>query len=255
MITIYTWNFIAGPAVADRNRQHLRFGYRIRLEVLLVLGTLLIASSTVGASKRFSKQSAATKTETRSQAVLTPQRVAKIVEDTFHGLLRVDSTTLSPAYLVGDFNGDGIKDLVICARLHQLLDKNDRRSPAFNVTAPLLGTNRGSRKGVRKSEHYSLGQLARLGNFPLLVILHGQAGRQFEAVDDRNKFILVNCIEPEANRLELFRGRLRNAPRSGDLDVGPAPYLTGDAILIIIRGVGEALYWDRGEYALYPVES
>lgn len=233
--------------------------YTTRIELLLIGGMLFLSGFTgfgiSGAElARFSKTSSATNSQTRKQALLSSNRVADIVERAFGGLLQVDNNKLSPSYLVGDFNGDGIEDIVICVRLKKELDKNDVRSPSFNLTVPLLGTSYGSRRGISKSRQFTLGQLARLQNFSFLIIVHGQIGREFQAVDEGHKFVLMNTIQPEANRLSIFRGKLRNVPRSGDLDVGPAPHLIGDAVLITTRGIGEALYWDHGEYSLYPIE-
>lgn len=48
---------------------------------------------------------------------MTAEQVATLLRSEFGGLFKVDDRNITPSYLVGDFNGDGVEDLAVSVRL------------------------------------------------------------------------------------------------------------------------------------------
>lgn len=197
-------------------------------------------------------------TENWRQAVskLPPEQVIALLETEFGGLFQVDvdERTISPAYLIGDFNGDGVKDIGISVRLSRDVDPNDKSKPAFSFEkAEGPGPSTLGEKGHEPT--FTIGDLARYRNLPILAVIHGTRERGWRGSQPQQKFAVVDAWYLHKKTMRLYRGALKPAPNGDDPEIPPPPHLLGDAILMIIQGnTGTAVYWDGARYRWYPID-
>lgn len=202
----------------------------------------------VSQSPRGAQRTPENRAQTQDPPKLPAEQVKTLIEKGFGGLFRLDEQTVTPHYLTGDFNGDGVADLCVVARLGHDLDAGDKSSPTFMLYAPL-----GAGMDARKYEHkFTLGDLSHYADDMLLVIMHGARERGWEGNEPSQKFALLSAMDAGVNRMSLHKGALKPAS-IGDADEDlPPPRLKGDAILITYRGEGTAIYWDGARYRWYP---
>lgn len=202
------------------------------------------------------KHKAATEAESR----LTEEQVKSLIEREFGGLFLVDGRVISPSHLVGDFNGDGVKDIVVLARPRSGIDPSDKSIPSFWLDAAVSGgklpprtRTRIRRKDYPPKYEFTIGDLARYRDtrLPILLIVHGAEGRLWNNSERQQRFVVLGGMDVDANRMQLYQGKLK--PESlGDTGIADPPDLIGDGILFTYEGRGAIVYWEKDGYYTFP---
>jgi len=191
-----------------------------------------------------------TKQEETQGARLTSEEVKVLIETLFSGVFR-DDDRIAPTHLIGDFNGDGIKDIAIAVQLSKDIDKNDPSKPPFNLYRPI-------HTGL-KPEDYNvkdkIGVLAHYSNRTHLIILHGTRERGWGNSLSQERYVLLDFPGIAPNKIKIYRGKLRSATAGDEPKPTPPPRLVADAILadeVFEEGMGAIIYWDGKRYREYP---
>jgi hypothetical protein len=184
--------------------------------------------------------------------ILSSKDVESLLQSCFHGLFRVDSSGLSPEFVEGDFDGDGIPDVFVPVKLARVVNRNDRSEPPFTFR-DVLDPASPSRHELK----LKMGDLSvPLVEDPFFAILHRPGGNIPNRCTVRTqKFVLLFPMYKGSSKIELFHGkRLRPGTIYDPKEDQPPPRLRGDAILLLDDiGRGTALYWDGSRYRWYPV--
>jgi hypothetical protein len=197
---------------------------------------------------------------------LTKEQIQSLINKEFGQLFLVDSLYISPTYLVGDFNGDGIKDLAVLVRPRKTIDPNDKTKPTFWLDEPITGgiykttskrrLDKAEREWRERHQAFTIGDLARYRQvlLPEIVIIHGTEGRMWENSEPQQRFVVLGGMDHDADRMRLYRGKLKSMA-IGDSPGGIPHKLVGDALLFTYRNEGGAvIYWLNGDYYWYPWE-
>lgn len=178
---------------------------------------------------------------------LTTEYVRAVLRREFSGLVELDSVQMRPAYLVGDFDGDGKRDLVVIGRLGTSTAVGGR-PPGLRAYVPL-----GTGMEVRQSDsRYPAARLHRRRGDVVQAVIHGF--REPSGARRRDNVIVLLAVRSETV-LRRFRGPLNLTVAGDEPEPIPPPKLLGDAILLLYDdGTGSALYWDGERYRWYPYE-
>ncbi|MBD0318723.1 MAG: hypothetical protein ICV87_00210 [Gemmatimonadetes bacterium] len=169
----------------------------------------------------------------------------RIVREEFDGLVEVDSVQMRPAYLVGDFDGDGRSDLVVIGLLSASGARTTRPLRAYNP----LGTGMDAKAD---GEPFSAEELRERHGDNVQAVIHGF--REPRGARRRDNVISLLPVRSETE-LRRFRGTLNLAVAGDEPEPIPPPKLLGDAILLLYDdGTGSALYWDGERYRWYPYD-
>jgi len=183
--------------------------------------------------------------------ILSSKDVESLVQSCFDGLFLVGSSGLSPDFVEGDFDGDGIPDVFVPVRLARVVNRNDKSEPPFTFRS-VLDPASSSRHELK----LKMGDLSVPGAEPFFVILHRLGADNPNRCPARSqKFVLLFGMDKGTSKIELFHGkRLRPGTIYDPKEDQPPPRLHGDAILLLDdKGRGTALYWDGSRYRWYPV--
>lgn len=182
--------------------------------------------------------------------MLSRRAIDRLVRECFGGLLRPDTHTLAPGFVVGDFDGDGTNDLFVPARLARTLDKKDKSKLPFNYQDVLDPAAPASvALDLRR------GDLAQVETWPLFAIVHGMdKATKGRCSASRGKFLLLFPMDKGTTALELFQGEGLPFGTIGDRkEDQPPPRLKGNAVLLLdSHREGLAIYWDGARYRWYP---
>jgi hypothetical protein len=166
-------------------------------------------------------------------------------------LFKADTNAYTPAFAIGDFNGDGRPDLVVPVRPNRALNKKNKSKPPFIYQEVL---------DVGSSEQHALvlnmGDLAAVEVWPLLAIIHNIKRASLNCSVRTDKYVLLFPPDQDATAIKIFQGRRLPPGTIGDpKEDSPPPQLKGDAILTVnARGDGTAVYWDGRRYRWYPFD-
>lgn len=173
-------------------------------------------------------------------SVPNSQAVGALLREAFGGVVEFDSAGGGPRFRIGDFDGDGRRDLAATARV---------RSVGGGVPAPPDGVCAYNPMGTGMApfpERPAREALRRMGGEAVEVVIH-----DFRNPAPRARFILL--FRPwEDMRFDLFRGAVPFAVGGDEPEPIPPPRLRGDAILLHGGGDGAVLYWDGERYRWYP---
>lgn len=189
-----------------------------------------------------------------NESKLTLDQVRTIVAREFGGLLQVDEMSVKPGFLTGDFNGDGVEDIFVVARLSQLPTIEDNSELPFQLDNP-PGTASGkvNNEPMLKS---TMSNLARFRNELVQIVIHGAPSGWAGSITRQQKFVLLHAMDYGTTKMKTFHGSLKLARAGDEQDMVTPPSLVGDAILLLGRdNSGTALYWDGSRYRWYPVDN
>ncbi|MGH9970523.1 MAG: hypothetical protein ACREBG_22405 [Pyrinomonadaceae bacterium] len=191
---------------------------------------------------------------TMGRTKVTEEQVAALLESEFGGLFKLDTRTISPSYIVGDFNGDGTEDIAIPVRLNLQLSTEDKTKPPFSFEkaqgpGPSTLGEQGHESGL------TMGDLARYKELPILVIIHGSMKDRWKNSRPEQRFVVVDAWRLGKKVMSLNHGKLKPTPYGDEPQVVEPPRLLGDAILMLDpANAGTAVYWDGARYRWYPVD-
>jgi hypothetical protein len=192
-------------------------------------------------------------TRESSQGALTAKEIQELLMTELGGLFRYDEKTVFPSYMVGDLNGDEVKDIIIIARLIEDGELNKISQLPFNLDKP-LGAGVNSKQDVTTGE-LTLEDLKRYTNEPVVIILHGVPGNLWRTNQPQKRFVLLDAMHNDTKTMKLSRGRIKPAFAGDERKRVPPPSLKGDAILFIAPDdTGLAVYWDGQRYRWYPLK-
>lgn len=181
---------------------------------------------------------------------LSDREMESLVRTCFGGLLSADHT-LTPSFVVGDFDGDGTQDLFVPVRLGRSVNRKNRSRTPFNYQEVLDPASPAS-----VALNLRMGDLAIVENWPLFVVVHGLSkARMTRCSESRYKFLLLFAMNKGTTSIKLFNGKkLPRGTINDPKEDQPPPRLKGEAILLLDPdGEGSAIYWDGARYRWYPV--
>jgi hypothetical protein len=113
---------------------------RSTLIVAAITGVLLCGVASVYKAGYFGWNIAAIESSSarsaQSDFELTASRVRGILLSEFEGWFDLDDRFISPTYVSGDLNGDGILDLAIAVRLNREVSPDQKTQPPFQFEKP-----------------------------------------------------------------------------------------------------------------------
>lgn len=188
------------------------------------------------------------------QTKLNERKVITLLSVEFSGLFKLDEQNISPSYLVGDFNGDGVQDIAVSVRLNRQISPDDKsKSPFSFEKAPGPGPDTLSEEG--NGSGFAIGDLARYQDLAILAIIHGSMRNDWNESQPEQRFVIVDAWHLGKKLMTLYRGKLKPTPYGDEPSVIQPPKLLGDAILMLDEtNVGTAVYWDGARYRWYPVD-
>jgi hypothetical protein len=184
---------------------------------------------------------------------VTENQVTTLLLSEFGGLFKVDERHISPSYLVGDFNGDGVKDIAVSVRLNRQLSTEDKSKPPFSFEKAFGPGS--STLGEEGEQGLATGDLARYQELAILAIIHGSPNDGWNNSQAKQKFVVVDAWRLGTKLMSLYRGKFKPTPYGDETRVTEPPQLLGDAILMLDQtNAGTAVYWDGARYRWYPVD-
>jgi hypothetical protein len=192
----------------------------------------------------------------------TRETVERIVDFQFAHLFELigDQSalgTVTPLFVVGDFNGDNVPDLAGLVQLSEngrllLAEYPAKFETLATVSKPAgKGLKLNRYGGARLSFRWLREEAARA---TLLAIIQGTPRGGWLQTRKNRRFVLVSFSYADASKMVVSRTPLRPAS-AGDASLVAPPRLIGDAIRILNdRNEGMALYWDGQLYRWYPIE-
>jgi hypothetical protein len=152
-------------------------------------------------------------------------------------------TTSAPAFVAGDFNGDGSTDLAVITKASaaSLKDINNELANWLLEdprSVPIPGTEAANRLAPPKPVHAEAGDA-------LLAIIHGVGPTGWRNPEAKQAFLLKNGAGSGMTVLAVKD----LAPRKG---MGKLPPLKGDTISATVDGKSGILFWTGAKYAWRP---
>jgi hypothetical protein len=220
--------------------------------ILLLAGTVACGSSKV--SLMVNRQVDTQKQETvKAGPDLNGKLITSLLETEFGSLFVIDDRTISPTYLRGDFNGDGVEDLAVAVRLNRQIDPNDRSKMPFQFDKA-YGPGPSTVGEQDYGPTFTIGDLAGYRDLSMLAVIHGTREHGLTNSKPSQRFVVVDAWHLGQKTMSLFRGKLKPAAYGDELKIIPPPQLLGDAILMIgPEDSGTAVYWDGARYRWYEV--
>ena len=152
-------------------------------------------------------------------------------------------TTNAPAFVAGDFNGDGSTDLAVITKASAASLKEINNELANWLledprSVPIPGTNAANRMAPPKPVHAEAGDT-------LLAIIHGVGAKGWRNPDAKQTFLLKNGAGSNMTVLAVkdlvaSKGRPKLPP------------LRGDTISETVNGKSGMLFWTGAKYAWHP---
>lgn len=214
---------------------------------------LFLICSDASTNRALLQSEAAGLPDRRGEAIPTIGEVGSLVEKSFNGLF-VLASNRSASFVLGDFNGDGDKDLAAAVRLSREVDRDDTSISDFMMYTPLP---REFDVNIYGTERNPLGTLGHWPRAEFLVVLNGKPGGWHPQLP-RDRTVLLMQTKGSSMKLFSFRGQLRSATAyPGQKEPGPPPSLMCDSILLgraLPHDKGQVIYWDGGRYRYYPIE-
>ena len=172
----------------------------------------------------------------------------------FNGLFKVDEEHISPRYLVGDFNGDGVQDIAVSVQLNRHISAEDESKPSFSFEkAPGPGPSTVGEQG--SDSGFAIGDLARYQKLTILAVIHGSKSKGWNESQPEQRFVIVDAWHLSKKLMSLYRGKLKPAPYGDEPSIVKPPELFGDAILMLDQtNTGTAVYWDSSRHRWYPID-
>lgn len=182
-----------------------------------------------------------------SPAALAPpgsQELRQTIARLYHDDVQLDAAA-SPAFLLGDFNGDGSPDLAVVVRPApgKLAALNSDLAD-WILEDPRSVFVPDPRKKVQKLPPRPAPARVRPGE-ALLVIVHGYGPAGWRDPQARQTYLL--CDTASGGMAGIKKDEVR-APRPG---APPLPRLQGDVISARLDGRPGFLFWTGGHYAWY----
>jgi hypothetical protein len=184
------------------------------------------------------------------------EQIRGVLAKEFGGLMDIDDRTISPTFLMGDFNGDGVADLAIAVRVNREIDPEDPSEMPFRFEKA-YGPGPSTVGEPDYGPSFTIGVLAhyRRNNFSMLAIIHGTRELGFTETMPQQRILVVDAWHLGKKRMSLFKGKLEPAAYGDEPETVAPPQLLGDAILMIgPENSGTAVYWDGARYRWYPVD-
>ena len=152
-------------------------------------------------------------------------------------------TTNAPAFVAGDFNGDGSTDLAVITKASATSLKEINNELANWLledprSVPIPGTNAANRMAPPKPVHAEAGDT-------LLAIIHGVGAKGWRNPEAKQTFLLKNGAGSNMTVLAVkdlaaSKGRPKLPP------------LRGDTISETVDGKSGMLFWTGAKYAWHP---
>ena len=177
------------------------------------------------------------------------QDVDSLIDRCFDGLFGVD-TTLTPHFIVADFDNDGAPDLFVAVRRAKIVRIQDKSEPPFKFQDVIDPESPAS-----AALKLTMGDLGRPKDGRFWVVLHNlHTGKVAQCPSKQRKFVLSFPGGKGISTIRVFHGKKLPFGTIGDAkEDEPPPELKGDAILLLDdQSYGEALYWDGSRYRWYP---
>ena len=151
-------------------------------------------------------------------------------------------TTSAPAFVAGDFNGDGSTDLAVITKVSAASLKEINNELANWLledprSVPIPGTNAANRMTPPKPVHAEPGD-------KLLVIIHGVGAKGWRNPEAKQTFLLKNGAGSNMTVLAV-----KDLAASGKPKLPP---LRGDTISETVDGKSGMLFWTGVKYAWHP---
>jgi len=188
------------------------------------------------------------------RAKLNEEEVITLLSLEFSGLFKIDDQHISPSYLVGDFNGDGIQDIAISVQLNRQVSAADKSKPLFSFEkAPGPGPSTVGEQG--SDSGFAIGDLVRYQDLAILAVIHGSKNKGWNESQPEQRFVIVDAWHLGKKLMSLYRGKLKPTPYGDEPRIIQPPEFFGDAILMLDQtNTGTAVYWDGARYRWYPVD-
>ena len=186
--------------------------------------------------------------------------VKSLVDSHFAGVFALNATRqnqkISPAYLTGDFNGDGRPDLAVLVSIQpDRLRPHLAADPMWSIRPLTISKALGKGMGARAAKDAQLSFTDLSENFQssiVLLIVHNFKQALESAVSRR--FALLDFCNNGEIAMTVSRKPLKTTP-AGDSPIITAPVVSKDTIRFLDRtGDGTAVYWDGARYRWYPIE-
>jgi hypothetical protein len=170
------------------------------------------------------------------------EEVADAVKRVFDNSIKLDETH-TPAFLVGDFNGDGSQDIAVITKasddsIAQLNNELANWTLEDPKEVPIPGTPAADQlvhpKAVKVEKSDAL-----------LAIIHGVGAQGWRNRDARQTYLMKNAVGTNAEAESV--AALRSSSSKQNL-----PPLRGDAIAEAINGHRGLIFWTGAKYAWAP---
>jgi hypothetical protein len=186
-------------------------------------------------------------------AKLSDEEIIALLSIEFSGLFKVDRQNISPSYLVGDFNGDGVEDIAVSVQLNRHVSAEDKsKLPFYFEKAPGPGPSTVGEQG--NDSGFVMGDLARYKDLAILAVIHGSKSNGWSQTQAEQRFVIVDAWHLGQKLMTLFHGKIKPASYGDEPRVIDPPELLGDAVLMLDQThTGTAVYWDGARYRWYPI--
>lgn len=182
---------------------------------------------------------------------INKQAVKQLIKQEFNNFFYLEEKAgISPSFLIGDTNGDGIDDIVAIVHVRGMIDESSITKPSFWLGKP-LGTGMNSK--AYKDHYFTIGDLSRYKGEPILVIIHGSGKASKKREHPYYKYALLDAMDNGVNKMSFQRTPLTASTITNEREAKLPPKLIGAAVLLTLDNSGTAIYWDGERYRWYPV--